>query len=50
MIEAIILLDIVNAIREKALNIEEEKIVVVTDNSKIKRMIDRLMKTANQYN
>ena len=47
MVEAIILLDIINIIRKKTLNMEEGKIVVVTDNSKIKRMIDRLIETAN---
>ena len=47
MVEAIILLDIINIIRKKTLNMEEGKIVVVTDNSKIKRMIDRLIETVN---
>ena len=48
--EAIILLYLVNIIREKIENIEEEKIIVAIDNSKIKRIIDRLMKIANHFN
>ena len=50
MAEAIILLDLVNVIREKVENIEEGKIIVAIDNSKIKRMIDRLMKIVNYLN
>ena len=48
--EAIILLDVINIIREKTLNMEEGKIVVATNNGKIKRMIDRSIETANQHN
>ena len=48
--EAIILLDVINVIREKILNIEEGKIVVATDNGKIKKTIDRSIEIANQYN
>ena len=40
MAEAIILLDVINVIREKTSNMEEGKIVVATNNGKIKRIIN----------